>query len=220
MTLIEQFIAPGYLVFDVGANVGDRTEMFLDRGARVVAVEPQPPCIHALQDRFAGRPEVVIEPKALGRTPGTLEMRVANASTVSSMSEKFIAAVQETQRFPNVVWDETLSVPITTLDHLIERHGLPAFCKIDVEGYEIEVLAGLSQPIRVLCFETHPELRAEALACLERLQELDPAYRFGYSPGETLTLDPRRWMTVHEMTDRLTQISGNIAFGDIYAIRT
>ncbi len=38
----SQFIRPGDLVFDIGANRGDRTEVFVQMGARVVAAEPQP----------------------------------------------------------------------------------------------------------------------------------------------------------------------------------
>ena len=45
-----------------------------------------------------------------------------------------------------VRWDSSI-VPATTLDELIAAYGIPAFVKIDVEGMEHEVLAGLSQPV-------------------------------------------------------------------------
>jgi hypothetical protein len=61
---------------------------------------------------------------------------------------------------------------MTTLDELISAHGSPAFCKIDVEGYEAEVLAALSQPIAALSFEFTPEVRAVALECVDRLSRI------------------------------------------------
>lgn len=49
----SQFIHPGDLVFDVGANVGNRTKIFLRLGARVVAFEPQASCARVLQRALA-----------------------------------------------------------------------------------------------------------------------------------------------------------------------
>lgn len=64
-----QFVPKGGLVFDVGANIGAYTEVFLKLGARVVASEPDPKFLKALQTvRPADR--VVIEPVALGDAEG------------------------------------------------------------------------------------------------------------------------------------------------------
>src|SRR5262245_12044409 len=48
----SQFIAPGNLCYDVGANVGDRTDIFRKLGARVIAIEPQTACLEVLRQRF------------------------------------------------------------------------------------------------------------------------------------------------------------------------
>ena len=69
-------------------------------------------------------------------------------------------------------WESTAYVPVTTLDELVTTHGRPDFCKIDVEGYEPEVLSGLSQPLPVIQFEFHGELMADAAACLDKLETL------------------------------------------------
>ena len=54
-------------------------------------------------------------------------------------------------------WADHAVVPVTTLDALIDRYGLPAFCKIDVEGFEEAVVRGLSRPIPSVSFEFTPE---------------------------------------------------------------
>src|SRR5688572_28540682 len=52
----RQFLAPGELCFDVGANVGNRVKIFLKPGARVVAVEPQRECVRTLRAAFGRDP--------------------------------------------------------------------------------------------------------------------------------------------------------------------
>jgi hypothetical protein len=74
---------------------------------------------------------------------------------------------------------------VTTLDALVAEHGEPAFCKIDVEGFELDVLRGLSRPVRALSFEYLPPAHDAALAALDLVDGLGD-YAYNYSPVETL----------------------------------
>jgi hypothetical protein len=67
---------------------------------------------------------------------------------------------------------EQCDVEVTTLDALIAKYGIPAFCKIGVEGFEAEVLKGLSQPLRMLSLEYHRDEAGQALECLNILSKL------------------------------------------------
>ena len=140
------FVAPGDLAFDIGAHAGNRTRALLRAGARVVALEPQR-MFHDFLARDLPR-EVTLLPLAAGAVPGTAELAVSRLHpTVSSLASGFPARMRAAPGFAGVRWDATETVEVTTLDALIAAHGLPRFIKIDVEGAEAEVLAGLGQPV-------------------------------------------------------------------------
>lgn len=71
---IAQCLLPGDVVFDVGANTGDKAAALLARGVKMVCVEPQPACVAVLNSRFHGNPNISIVPKGLGSRPGIMPM--------------------------------------------------------------------------------------------------------------------------------------------------
>jgi hypothetical protein len=124
--------------------------------------------------------------------------------------------VQQSGSFAAVRWEEGLSVPVTTLDLLIERYGLPVFCKIDVEGYELEVLRGLTHPIQAVSFEHIPATSELALDSIRRLSELG-AYEYNWSQGEQHRWQSEQWLSAHEMSVTLRDLDANADSGDVYA---
>lgn len=209
----RQFIRPRDLVFDVGANMGNRVEAFLALGARVVAVDPQAQCVHYLQRRFGNRISVVNS--GLGASTGTATLHLSNAHTTASMSENWITETMSTNRFEGVVWNRKIAVPVTTIDRLISQHGTPQFCKIDVEGYELEVLRGLSQPIRSLSFEFTPDVFDVTRGCIAHLESLS-RYRYSYSVGESMVL-ATQWTTADDLLRQLEVYLDTLYWGDVYA---
>jgi FkbM family methyltransferase len=212
----RQFINTGDLVFDVGANVGDRTAAFRALGARVLAVEPQEDCVETLRSRFAGDDHVEVVGVALAAKPGTYGLRLNRTSTLATMSSEWLAATQETGRFAErSEWLDEAEVDARTLDALVAEHGVPQFCKVDVEGYEAEVFAGLSRPLRDVSFEFAYEAKGQTLRCAERLVDLG-ACEFNISLGESMQL-ARDWFTLHELRRRLDELGSPSAWGDVYA---
>jgi FkbM family methyltransferase len=211
----QQFIKKDDLVFDIGANVGNRVEVFLALGAKVVAVEPQPTCAAILRQKFGNT--IHIENVGLGSKPGELDMNIATDSTISTFSADFIAATGN-ERFKQHKWVDTIKVPITTFDALIEKYGVPVFAKIDVEGFETEVLKGLSQAIPALSFEyCVPELQANLDQCIKLLTALSSSATFNYAAVEDMTLVLPEWQapTVFETTIHSKQFIDTL-FGDVY----
>jgi FkbM family methyltransferase len=217
--LYGTFIRRGDLCFDIGANVGSRTRAWLNLGARVVAIEPHPGCMTWLRTLYGRNPRVVLLEKALGGRASVQDLWISLLTpSVSSLSTEWINAVRKTPGFSWVRWEERISVEVTTLDALIEQHGEPSFCKIDVEGSERSVLEGLTIPLAALSFEYLPAAAETALECIQRLTQLS-RYEFNWSVGETAHLVVEEWLGSKAMADRLRSMPPEAGSGDVYARR-
>ncbi len=192
----SQFITSGDLVFDVGANVGQRAATFRELNARVVCVEPQEACVRVLQSTYASDSEVIIVDKALGDSPGQSEIMVSTDDhAVSTMTPRWTT---DGRFATQAVWDLRQRVTVITLDSLIEQYGMPRFCKIDVEGFELPVLKGLTKPIPVISFEVTSDFQVEAQECLDHLARLGPVV-FNFSWGESMRLKLPTWVSADEL---------------------
>ena len=216
--LYAQFLAPGDLAFDIGAHVGDRISSFRRLGARVVALEPQPGPARAIRLIHGRDREVTLIEAACCDRRGTATLRINSANpTVSTMSGEFVDAARDADGWREQVWDRALTVPCTTLDALIGEHGLPGFIKIDVEGFEAHVLAGLTRTPPALSFEFTTIQRDVAEACLALLEALGP-YRFNLALGESQRLVFPEPVSAEAMGGYLRELPHEANSGDVYAI--
>lgn len=210
----SQFVAEGDLCFDVGCHTGNRSQAWLDIGAKVVAFEPQPYFASHLNKRFKGRRSFTLIEKGLGSEKANLTLMVSSLyPTISTFSEEWKKLV--ISKLPGKVYDETVSVEVSTLDEMINTYGLPKFCKIDVEGHELEVLKGLSVAIKVLSFEFYSEKREQVMACLKILREIGN-YEFNWSIGESLKFEHKAWLSEEELKKCILEFDQSNS-GDIYA---
>jgi len=201
------FIGSGDLVFDVGAHIGDYTDTFLSLGARVVAVEPNAECADRI--RKMGRAESLhVENVALGDCEGSAELCICSEDSASTLSE------DRKRRFGGGRWERSVRVPVTTLDALVKRHGLPRFVKIDTEGYDDKVLQGMSFRPPALSFEYILDILNVALHSLVIMGE---QYVYNYMVGQAFELVSPSWLTVKEMEKTLQNMSCAEGYGDILA---
>jgi FkbM family methyltransferase len=213
--LYSTFVKPGDLVFDIGAHVGDRIGAFRRLGARVVAAEPQPALIKTLRLIYGRDKSVTLVPAAVGGSEGSVEFKVnVGNPTVSTASRDFVASAANAVGWEGQAWTRSLTVPMTTLDALIARHGVPSFIKIDVEGFEDAVLSGLSRPVTALSFEFTTMQRDVAYACLDRCAALGYT-RFNFSLGESQRLGD--WRSAAVMRQWLADLPDEANSGDVYA---
>lgn len=211
--LYGEFIRPGDLVFDVGAHLGDRSSAFAALGARVVALEPQLRLLGWLRRLTRHQSAIVCLPLAVGRAPGTAELALSLRNpTVASLDSHWRERLRRTTAgFQHVRWEDSVTVTVTTLDHLIQEYGQPSFCKIDVE-----VLAGLSQQLPALSFGFVNGTLDQAERCLEELQRLG-RYEFNAIAGEQRRFIWSSWQDPQSLRQWLVAGAGGIASGDIYA---
>jgi FkbM family methyltransferase len=215
--LYAGFVKPGDLAFDIGSHVGDRIGAFRRCGARVVALEPQPDCARVIRDIYKGDAHVTLVESACGPKPGKLTLHINSANpTVTTASTDFVKAADGAGGWEGQRWDRAIEVPVTTLDALIAAHGKPAFVKIDVEGFEADVLAGLSQPLSSLSFEFTTIQRDVAYACLDRIGQIG-AYEFDLALGESQTFELGRWVSAAEMRTFIAALPHEANSGDVYA---
>jgi FkbM family methyltransferase len=215
----SKFISVGDLCFDIGANIGNRTEAFLKLGAKVIAVEPQRDCADFLKETFGDNENFTLVKNAIADKKGSTEMLVSNASTLSSMSPKWIDYIKKNDLFEGCSWDQSVVVETISLDDLIATHGQPDFCKIDVEGYEYQVLKGLSLPIKMISTEYVAGFINPTIKGIQHLDSLGKV-RFNYSQGESMSFMLSDWLPADEMIKLLNGINDDKDSGDVYALYT
>ncbi len=202
--------------FDIGANIGEKTIVFARLGSKVIAVEPVPSAADALYNNTRCYDDVHLIRKAVGSEPGRLPLHVGDSTTISSFLSDW--GTRNT-RLHERKFVDTIEVDIVTLDQLIEQFGVPTFCKIDVEGYEAEVLRGLSTPIPFLTFEWIPDNLPAVSECCETLGALGD-YEYNYTLSSPLKEVLGRYVSGQELMDDLTARSLNDAekqWGDVIA---
>lgn len=209
------FVNKDDLYFDIGANVGNRIAPILKIGAKVVAVEPQILCVKRLKSLFGNR--IVIEHIGLGAKEEIRNFYISNQSVLSTFSTEQIEKTKN-GRFSTSKW-KPITMTITTMDALIHKYGVPAFVKIDVEGFEFEVLKGLSTPIRMISFEyTVPEMSEVLFECINSLNNLSNMYVYNYSVGESMKFALNEWLDYEAMINLIQKDDFiNTGFGDVYA---
>jgi FkbM family methyltransferase len=210
----SQFVAPCDLCFDVGAHTGNRSGTWLQLGGRVVAFEPQPVFIKLLQKKYGNYPEFSLEKCALGSREGKARLFMSRMNpAIATVSDQWKQIMVDYDA--SLLWEDETETDLHTLDEMIGRYGIPAFCKIDVEGYEMEVLSGLSKALPALSFEFFPTTPDRTIECIERLVQLGQ-YIFNWSLTESFRFQSPQWLTAEEMGRAIKHYGGRKS-GDVYA---
>ncbi|MDJ0621877.1 MAG: FkbM family methyltransferase [Desulfocapsaceae bacterium] len=217
MRFYRQFVKPGDLCFDLGAHLGNRSDAWLRLGAKVIAVDPQPICIEYLEKHFGSYPNFTLVKKAIGEHPGQMNLHISEKTpTISTLAgREWQQAIQDDTSY-KVSWDRSIAVEVITLDQLIETYGIPAFCKIDIEDFELQALRGLSQAIPALSFEFFVPTIDRAIECIKHLETIG-GYQYNWSFGESQKMAGKYWINGMEIIDNFSGFSSRHRTGDIYA---
>jgi len=210
---IHNLINSNDLIFDVGANIGVKSIPFLNKGCMVIMIEPQPECLARLINQFGSNPLVKILSCGLSNAEGFRDLSICEeANAISTFADKW-----KEGRFKSYKWNKKITVQTTTLDSLIKLFGDPQFIKIDVEGFEYEVISGLTKKSGILSFEYTYEIINDAMKCLDILNKLGyKEFTFSLAEENNFKCD---WSDYLSMVDKLFFYyqRWNGLWGDIYA---
>lgn len=210
----KQVLKPDDIVFDVGAHVGTRARAMRRAGAKVVALEPQAPFSSFLKLTLPS--DIILIDAAVGGTEQEAEMSVSSKHpTVSSLRTDFVSDAKTSHGFEHVRWDSKQMVRVLTLDGLIRDHGLPSYIKIDVEGFELEVLSGLTQPVQMLSVEYLPGFLHLTHKVLDRIEQLGE-YSFNPVVGENASFLWKQWRDNQGVRQWLDSLPKDAPSGDLF----
>lgn len=203
-------IHKGDLCFDIGANIGKKSELFLKLGAKVIAFEPQSACHEKLASLKEKYSNFDFYPFAVGAENGQAGLQLANESEVATLSDDFVAYYTSDK----VKWHDKEIVKVQTLEALIDSFGIPKYCKIDTEGYELHILSGLTSRIRVIEFEFTGGFIADTLKIIDVLD--GEGVTFNYIRNEHLKFRSKKWLDGKQMKAVIRALDRHNLHGNIF----
>jgi len=181
------------LIFDVGAHHGLFTDVCKERfpDAKIISVEANEELWGNLHLKYEFDPTVVVINYLVSDVTADFKtFHISNYDQISTASEDWI----ENSRFSGHNFDKKVGVVTVNLDSLIKIFGKPDLIKIDVEGYEYEVIGGLNQKVDEICFEWAEEQYEKINLTCQKLQQL--GYKnFGYILGDEYLKRPDKFTT-------------------------
>lgn len=216
MKFYRSIIRPGMLCYDVGAHLGDRSDTFLSLGANVIAIEPQPRFTSYLQNKFDGQSNITIVNCAIGDQMGEADLAISNRHpTLTTLSNQAWQTQMSDASGFAIEFDERITVAVRTLDDLSQEYGRADFVKIDVEGFELQVLKGLTYQPQVLSFEFLSFDLDRLKECLAHLENM--GYQsFNWSYKETFTWYSDQWASSSEILSQISAFDNGVFSGDVY----
>lgn len=185
------------LIFDIGANRGLFTDTSLRTfpNLKIITIEPNQNLFNFLVNKYKNNDSVVLMSNVVAeKNDEMIDFYMANADTISTAETDWINNSRFSKEYS---WGLPIKIKSVSLDYLIEKYGTPDLIKIDVEGYELEVIKGLSNKQKEICFEWAEEQYEKINKTCEYLKNLGYS-NFGFINGDQYLKKPEKYSSWEE----------------------
>ena len=205
---ISQLIPKDQLVYDIGANTGEYTNLYLKLSSKVIAIEPDPKNLQILKVRFGQNRKVTTLASAVSDVKGVSELYInEDGSCFNTMSEKWKDSLLDPSSnrwHAKYDFSKSYQIQTITLNEVITQYGLPFFIKVDVEGYEYKVISTLTKKVALINFEANlPEFLEETILIVDHLNKIYTNYKFNFC--EDYTFHFGEWKNYTEFKKFVTE---------------
>ena len=165
------------LIFDIGCNLGEFFEACVrkfGRDNRFVVVDAN----KQILDYWSAPGIDVVKVNAVvaNESERSVPFFISMEDGISTASEDFMRNSRFAKGSKNLPfvsrWRDPVYMPTITIDKLIELHGTPDIIKLDIEGYELQALLGLTKKVNMICFEWSEEFLPDLKKCIKHLSSL------------------------------------------------
>ncbi len=208
----KKLISKNDLCFDIGANMGTKSKLFLDLGANVVAFEPQRSC-HENLLRLSSK-KFTVEKCAIGNRFEQREFNLSSIPDISTFSKKFMTVYASEK----CVWEEVVEIPCYPIQIFVKKYGIPKFCKIDVEGLEWEIISGIYSKIPYIEFENTHAFKEETTKSIRHLANI--GYVFKIIEDGTYQFSSKDWLQESQILAEIKSFAAKNLHSNIFCKQT
>jgi FkbM family methyltransferase len=206
----SKLISKNDLCFDIGANIGTKSKLFLSLGANVIAFESQHLCVNSLEKIKKSYKKFEYNQIAVGAENKYEELHLANHIEVATLSNQFFNFYTSEK----IQWKGKEIVAVKTLNSIIEEFGIPYYCKIDTEGFEFNILSSLSYEIPIIEFEFTEGFFEETLRIIELFKS--NTFQFNLILNENPKFYLKKWVSAEELLKIFSNIPKKELHGNIF----
>jgi FkbM family methyltransferase len=202
------------MLFDIGSNKGLYTDANINKYDKFILIDANKDLCNQLRNKYHNNPNIIIEQKIVSKDKTDI-FYISNAHTISTCDIEWINNSRFTHSYS---FTKTTGNESITIDELVEKYGIPSYIKIDVEGYELNVLKSMSKKYCPIGFEWAEEKKNELLLSLEYVKSLG-FENFCIQKEDNYTYIPEKWISyeeIYEILKNLCNIDRKYEWGMIH----
>jgi FkbM family methyltransferase len=205
------------VLVDVGANHGLYTDANINKFSHFILVEANPLLYQELIEKYKSFPNITVIHAIASNKPSET-FYVSNADQISTVDTDWITKSRFSK---NYTWRPLHGIKTIPLDKIVELFPTIERIKIDVEGYEYNVLQSLHKKVPTLCFEWAEEKKEELLLSIQYVKDLGYQYfHVQYEDKYAYEVPSDQWVdfnTLHHLLDTTCQMDRKEKWGMIWA---